>query len=400
MRTLTLYKSLKFKLLIGAGLICSNLSFAQEIENDTVMVFENKIILHPEPQKYPQFKVGGVFQTRYLDNFKKGVDIDGLHHSETPEKTSYANNSFDIKRMRVSMNVKITENLEVNALVNFADFKNKDVSTRVLENAFAKYTVNRYFQVTVGQFRPLFGLEETYPVDLVKSIDYSNSYYLFGNNGWMSFQVGAAITGSVDLGNVPMSYGFSVTNGNGKNKTDNDDGKHYSSRLLFKLNKKHDLNVGVSGGFGEVQKENVYAVGLEATAKFPFAERWCFDFQTEVKQGTNHNAFFKLGADQRLGSLDDYVMKSFYVLPNIRYEVGKKHFNAIEFACRYEYLDAEEKLNSNARQSLTPMFSVEFLKNYAARIQIGMQIDYYKKNIEDTTTYNSNLAFVQLQCRF
>lgn len=400
MRTLTLNNSLKMKLLVGAGLICSTISFAQEVENDTIKVFEDKIILNPEPQKYPQFKVGGVFQTRYLDNFKKGVDIDGQHHSSTPEKTTYSNNSFDIKRMRVSMNAKITENLEVTTLVNFADFKNKDVSTRVLENAYAKYTVNRYFQITVGQFRPLFGMEETYPVDIVKSIDYSNSYYLFGNNGWMSFQVGAAITGSVDLGKVPMSYGFSVTNGNGKNKSDSDDGKHYSSRFLFNLDKKHNLNVGLSGGIGEVQKENVYAVGVEATAKFPINDRWCLDFQTEAKQGTNHDAFFKLEADKRLGKLDNYIMKSFYILPNIRYEVGKKHFQAIEFACRYEYLDAESKLNSNARQSLTPMFSLEFLKNYGARIQIGMQIDNFKENIENSKTYNSNLAFVQLQCRF
>ncbi|KUF43100.1 porin [Myroides marinus] len=399
MSTLTLFHSLKTKLLIGAGLFCSFISFAQEVENDTVVVFEEKIILHPEPQKYPKFKVGGVFQTRYLENFKKGVDIDGLHHATTPEKTSYSNSSFDIKRMRVSMNVKITENLEVNTLVNFADFKS-DPKTKVLENAYAKYTVNRYFQITVGQFRPLFGLEETYPVDIVKSIDYSNSYYLFGNNGWMSFQVGAAITGSVDLGNVPMSYGFSVTNGNGKNKTDSDDGKHYSSRVLFNIDKKHDFNVGFSGGIGEVQKENVYAVGIEAAAKFPLGDRWCLDFQTEAKQGNNHDAFFKLKPEERLGSLDNYLMRSFYVVPNVRYEIGKKHFQAVEFSCRYEYLDAESKLNSNARQTLVPMFSLEFLKNYGARIQIGMQIDNYKKNIQNTSTYNSNLAFIQLQCRY
>jgi hypothetical protein len=111
--------------------------------------------------------------------------------------------------------------------------------------------------------------------------------------------------------------------------------------------------------------------------------------------------FFKLKPEEQLlGNLDDYVMKSFYVVPNIRYEIGRKHFQAIEFACRYEYLDAESKVNSNARQTWVPMFSLEFLKNYGARIQLGMQIDNYKKNIKDSKTYNSNLAFIQLQCRF
>lgn len=398
-----LYNSLRLKILVGTALFCTSISFAQEIENDTISVFEEKIVLNPVDVKYPQFKVGGVFQSRYLANFKDNVDIDGLHKSDG----SGTHNSFDVKRMRVSLGVKVTQNLEVTALANFADFKQKDVSTRVLENAFAKYTVNRYLQITVGQFRPLFGMEETYPVDVVKSIDYSNSYYTFGRLGWTSFQIGAALTGSVDLGNVPMSYGFSVTNGNGKNKTDNDDGKNYSSRLLFNLDKKHNLNVGVSGGLAEVNKEKAYAVGVEATVKFPINDRWSIDFQTEAKQAINHEQYFKEwnasnveGAKPLTTTIDDYKIKSFYIVPNIRYELGAKTFHAVEFACRYEYLDENSTLNSNGRQTWVPMVSLEFLKNYGARIQVGMQIDNFKQNIENSKTYNSNLAFVQLQCRF
>ncbi|MFD0700353.1 porin [Myroides pelagicus] len=371
-------------------------AFAQErIETDTIQVFQDKVIINPVDQKYPKFKVNGVFQARYLDNFKNGVDINGLHHSEG----AVTSNSFEVKRMRVAMKANVMENLEVVALVNLADFKN-DPKTRVLENAYAKYTFSRYLQVQIGQFRPLFGLEETYPADVLKSIDYSNSYYVFGANGWTSFQVGASIMGSVDLGKVPMSYGVSITNGNGKNKVDTDNGKHYSSRLLFNLNEKHNLNVGISGGVAEVQRETVYGYGVEATAKFPINDRWCFDFQTELKQADNHDLYFKTPVENRLGDIRDYVVKSFYFLPNIRYEVGKKHFEAVEFACRYEYLDENAKLDSNVRQTWVPMVSIEFLKNYAARIQVGMQIDNYKKNVENTKVYNSNLAFVQFQCRF
>ncbi|WP_267740607.1 porin [Myroides injenensis] len=390
-----LFSLIKLKLLVPAALCCSTTVLAQEQVTDTIQVFEQQVIINPVDETFPKFKFGGVFQGRYIDNFKKDVDIDGLHHSDG-EGTS---NSFDVKRMRVSLAARITENLEVITLVNLADSKDEKVTNKILENAYAKYTFNRYFQVQIGQFRPLFGMEETYPVDIVKALDYSNSYYLFGSNGWMSFQVGAAITGSVDLGKVPMSYGLSVTNGNGKNKTDNDNGKHYSSRLLFNLDKTHNFNVGVSGGIAEVKKEKSYAVGVEATLKVPLTDRLSMDFQTEAKQGTNHNAFFRVPEDIRIDKLDDYVMKSFYILPNIRYEVGKKHFQAIEFACRYEYLDENSKLNSNARQTFTPMLSLEFLKNYGARIQVGMQIDNYKENIKDTKMYNSNLAFIQFQCR-
>lgn len=383
--------------LCGIGLFTTTNSFAQELEvvQDTIQVFGDQIILNDATQTYPQFKVGGVFQARYLDNFKRGVDINGLHYGDAGEGT---NNSFEIKRMRVSMNAKVTENLEVVALVNLADFKS-DPKTKVLENAYAKYTLNRYLQFTVGQFRPLFGMEETYPVDVVKSIDYSNSYYMFGDNGWTSFQIGAAVTGSVDLGSVPMSYGVSVTNGNGKNKTDNDDGKHYSSRLLFNVDPKHKINIGVSGGIGEVQRQTVYAVGAEATAFFPMGDRWSIDFQLEAKQGVNHHLYYSQPVDQRLGDVDDYLMKSFYILPNVRYALGKKRLQTIEFACRYEYLDGSAHLNSNGRQTWVPMVSLEFLKNYGARLQVGMQIDNYKTSIEQTKSYNSNLAFIQFQCR-
>lgn len=364
------------------------------IENDTIKIFEDVVVFNEPEQKFPQFKVGGVFQARFLDNTKKGVDIDGLQHTSG----DVVSNSFDIKRMRVSLNARLSENLEVVALANFADFKN-DTKTKVLENAYAKYTVNRYLQITVGQFRPLFGLEDTYSVDIVKSIDYSNSYYMFGSNGWQSFQIGAAVSGSVDLGKVPLSYGISVTNGNGKNTTDNDNGKNYSTRLLFLLDKKLNFNVGASGGLGETHKESIYAAGLEASITLPIADRWSVEIQSEAKQGTNHNMYFSTAPENRLGKLDDYIMKGFYVLPNFRYELGHKHFQAIEFAMRYEYLDANSKLDSNPRQTWVPMLSLEFLKNYGARIQIGMQIDNYKKNIKDTKTYNSNLAFIQFQCR-
>ncbi len=388
----------KTALSLGVIMLFSFIGLAQEKETikEEILVFEEEVSVEKPEETYPKFKVGGVFQARYLSNFKHNVDINGLQHENGEGVVS---NTFDIKRMRVFMNAKITENLEVVTLVNFADFKS-DPKTRVLENAYAKYTVNRYLQITVGQFRPLFGREETYAVDIVKSIDYSNSYYLFGSNGWMSFQIGAAITGSVDLGNIPMSYGLSVTNGNGKNTTDNNDEKNYSSRLLFNIDKAHKFNVGVSGGLSKIDEKTIYAAGAEAAAEFKLDDRWSVDFQLEAKQGINQTLYNSLPIDARTDNVDDYKMKSFYVLPNIRYELGKKHFQAIEFACRYEYLDDNASLNSNPRQTWVPMLSLEFLKNYAARIQIGMQIDNYKKNIENTKIYNSNLAFVQFQCRF
>jgi len=57
-------------------------------------------------------------------------------------------------------------------------------------------------------------------------------------------------------------------------------------------------------------------------------------------------------------------------------------------------------MDSNPRQTITPMFGLEFLKNYGARIQLGVQIDRYKKQVENTNQYNNNLFIVQVQSRF
>lgn len=352
-----------------------------------------------KPTTYPKLKLGGVFQARYLANFKKNVDINGQEYSNG----NSVDNSFEIKRMRVSLNAKISENLELSTLVNLADFKN-DPKTRVLENAFAKYTVNQYLKIQGGQFRPAFGIEDSHPVDIVKSIDFSNMYYLMGSNGWQSFQIGVSAEGKVNLGKVPFSYSVAITNGNGKNTTDNDNGKHYTSRFSFNFKEANNFQVGLSTGIGEEKKKHVHAMGIDLTYKFKLASKWSLDFQVEGSQATNHILYFsevaKLGeiegADLRI---KDYMMRGFYVLPNLRYEIGKQRFQALELSMRYEYLDASTKVNSNPRQTLVPMVSLEFLKNYGARIQVGMQIDTFKTNISNTKNYNSNLAFVQFQCR-
>ena len=170
----------------------------EEIE---VHVVETK----KKEETFPKLKLGGVFQARYLANFKENVDINGLQHSDGKAVT----NSFEIKRMRVSLAARISENLELNTLINLADFKN-DPKTRVLENAFARYTVNQYLQIQAGQFRPQFGIEDSHAVDIIKSIDWSNAYYLMGSNGWQSFQIGVSAGGAVNLGKIPFQYSISL----------------------------------------------------------------------------------------------------------------------------------------------------------------------------------------------
>lgn len=345
--------------------------------------------------KYPQYQLKGLLQARYLESFGDNVDVLGVHHS-TGDITQ---SSFDIKRMRVGLNTKLSEATEVVILVNLADFKS-DTKGKVLENAYGKYTFNKYIALTGGQFRPAFGIEELVPVDIIKSFDFSNQYYEFGKNGWTSFQIGVSAGGAFDLGKIPVNYAFSVLNGNGKNQEkDKDNGKQYSSRLVFELSKAHKINLGLNGGYGKVSKEKVFAVGADITSDFKLTDRFTFDLQIEYKQGTNHNLYYSLPVENRTPNVADYQMRGIYFLPNLRYVVNYKKLTALEISCRYETFDPSYKVDSNVRQTYTPMISLEFGKNYTGRIEMGFEIDRFDKSIPDTANYNDELFLIQLQLR-
>lgn len=66
---------------------------------------------------------------------------------------------------------------------------------------------------------------------------------------------------------------------------------------------------------------------------------------------------------------------------------------------RYEYFNEDFRHSGNARRTYIPMVSLAFLKDYGGRIQLGMQIDNYDRDIPGTKTHNSNLMIVQVQCR-
>jgi hypothetical protein len=345
--------------------------------------------------KYPQFQFKGLFQARYLTALEDGVDVMGVHHSTGEVVQS----SFDIKRMRVGLNTKLSEATEVVILVNLADFKS-DPKGKVLENAYAKYTFNKYIAVTGGQFRPAFGIEELVPVDIIKSFDFSNQYYEFGKNGWTSFQIGASVTGDVTAGKIPISYAFSVLNGNGKDQEmDKDNGKQFSSRFVLGLSKEHKINLGLNAGVGTVFKQDVFAFGADITSDFKLNDKFTFDLQIEYKQGTNHNLYFSLPVTGRTANVGDYQMRGIYFLPNLRYVVDYKKLTSLELSCRYESFDPSYKIDSNVRQTYTPMISLEFGKAYTGRIEMGFEIDRYDKSIPDTSMYNDNLFIIQFQCR-
>ena len=336
----------------------------------------------------------GLFQARYSVGSNKNVDLNGLHH--TDGKAVY--NDFDIKRVRLQFASKISDRTDVVLLLNLADFKS-DPKNKVLENAYITYRGNRYLNFKMGQFRPAFGLEDMYAVDVIKSMDYSNQYTAFGNNGWQSFQIGASIYGAVKTA-IPIKYEVTVVNGNNRNQVmDSDNGKHFSSRVELGLQKSLNVKLGLNGGLALVSGNKVYASGIDFSATIPLVKKWKLEIETEAKQGNNHVMYAGLTDENRKGGVGVYQMRGLYFLPNLRYSINYHRLSSLEFSCRYEYFDKDFKHGHNPRQTYTPMMSAEFLKAYNARVQVGVNIDRYKTNVPATAQYNNNIFILQVQSR-
>ena len=338
--------------------------------------------------------IKGLFQARYLVSAHKNIDLNGLHH--TDGKATY--NDFDIKRARLQFAARISDRTDVVLLLNLADFK-VDPRTRVLENAFITYRLSPYLNFKMGQFRPAFGLEDMYPVDVIKSLDYSNQYAAFGSNGWQSFQIGASVYGAV-AGSLPLKYELSVVNGNNRNQVlDNDNGKHFSSRVELGVQKSRQVKLGLNGGIASVAGQTVHASGIDVSGVLPLAPKWFLVLEAELKQGSNHVLYFAMDSVKRRGNVRQYRMGGGYVLPNLRYVINYHRLSSLEVSCRYEYFDEDFRHGGNPRQTWTPMLSAEFLKGYNGRIQVGANIDRYQTNVSGSTRYNNSTWILQVQSR-
>lgn len=351
-------------------------------------------------ENYSRYKRGfswsGLLQTRYTYSCTKNVDVNGQHfNNDKPGVT----NAFSLKRARIQAQAKVNDHFDAAILVNLADFSNSNLTGKVLENAFIRYSFSRYCRIIAGQYRPFFGIEEEIPVDLIKSLDYSNMYYAFGSNGWQSFQTGVCVYGDITgEGKMPVRYYAGIHNGNGRNQAaDNDNTKHVYGRLEAAFTK--EITLGVNAGRGSIRNQAGDAWGGDVKYVTTICPKWKLECTADYKEGTNFNAFSNYTADD-LHQLKDFRMRGLYVFPNLRYEYNHPRLRTIELSARYEYLDLCTKVNSNPRQTIIPMLSTEFADDYFACLQVGLIIDLYRRNVPLTAEYTHNTAVAQLQIRF
>ncbi|MGV3703845.1 MAG: porin [Arcticibacter sp.] len=337
-------------------------------------------------------RLSGLVQFRYTYSMTDSVDVSGRACLDKG-----VNNSFSLKRVRAMIRTDINDHFDANIMVNLADFSGNPQS-KVLENAFIRYHFNKSLNVQMGQFRPFFGVEDIYPADVIKSLDYSNQYYLFSASGWQGFQVGVAIYGEMKAAGIPLNYYLGVANGNNRNQAmDNDNGKNFYARLESDINKS--LKLGINGAYASALQQEFKAFGVDMTMTVPVSDRFVLDLSGEYKQGGNI-AGYQLTEKSVRGLASKYQDRGFYLFPNLRYEYKHPRLRSIELSSRYEYLDENYKLKQNQRQTLTPMLSLEFTDDYFARFQMGYMMEMFDHATSSISQKRYNIAVAQMQVRF
>lgn len=347
----------------------------------------------PKPKEFKIFNkkatIGALLVGDYANSLTKDVDMNGKHNPTASD------NGFYLVYFRVNGKFAINDKLSAQILVNFADFKN-DPKNKVLEIAALKWTPSTYFNVQVGQFRPYFGLEDMYPAEIMKSYAWSNQYSLLGKSNWESFQIGAAVSGSLSKKKIPLRYYYTFYNGNGKNQVqDNDDAKNHALRLEYDLLPK--LQLGVNEALTKIDNQNASMFGADISYNANLSKLWKAGFNTEFKYGTNISAF---NAATLIGKdISDYKMTGFYIVPFISRTINESNKSFVEFTCRYEYLEDVNK-NGNVGRFYTPMLSYVMGEDYTSKISLVGVISDYNKDIANSTQYSSNLILLRYQIKF
>jgi phosphate-selective porin len=348
-----------------------------------------------EKAKERKITFSGLLLTRYTQSLSDRVDVNGKQSNTTD---SISTSTFSLRRVRLQARAQITDGADAILLLNLSDFQGNPVN-KVLEIACIKYHFNDYFNIQAGQFRPYWGKEDMYAEDLLQTLEWSNGYSAFGANGWQSFQLGASVFGEVENVKIPVKYYVGVFNGNGKNQPgDNDNGKLFPARVELKV--LPTTTLGINAGIGKDHGEKVWAYNFDMEHVVNFSEKLSMHFQSEFKKGITSSLYCTILPPLKTEPITKYQVSDFYMLPNLIYKLNSSQIKSVELSTRYENLNLDDRHNGNVRQTVIPMLSTTFAQDYFLRLELGLIIDKYKRDIANTTQYSSTRFVCQLQARF
>ncbi len=309
-----------------------------------------------------QIQISGFTQVRYqiLDEKKK-------------------NDGFDVRRARMDLKGNFTSIFSYRLQADFAG------SAAKLLDAYAEIKISDYFQITVGQFRIPFSMENLTSMNKFELIDFSQAVDAFtargkdviGNqNGRdIGIQVGGALVknGTANI----VEYRLGIFNGTGINMADTaNEAKDIAGRLI--VNPVKGLSFGASyyNGWGKAIKPASEFVGRSQARN---------RFGVEVSYTTPRLSLkgeYIHGKDGKTERAGGYVLAGYYIIPLKLQAVGK-----------YDTYDPNTSTDNNITTNYVAGLNYNF--NTWSRIQA-----FYTVREEQGTAVNNNYFSVQYQIGF
>ncbi len=406
MKKIISFKSRCIAVCITLTVILCSSAFAENI-SDTA-----------KPQKpVSKLKVTSYIVANYIKSLNNKYDVGAC--KEYVSDSGVVNNSFGFQYIRVQGNYEISDRIDASVLVNLKELKAADVQ-KVIELAFIRYKVSKdgYLNLQVGQFRPYNQVEDLYGFQLHKSYIWSNQYTALAASNWTSFQMGAAITGSLKKSKVPLNYYVTVWNGNGRTaspyNSDNDNSKNVALRADYEITKFGTVGASVSST--KYLKKAAHLYSFDWRNKLSLSKKVEMEYEASYSTGTDISLLASVAKTIPAAALldyDKYAMRGFYILPMVRYKINTPSLNSVEFSFRYENWDqnmasgtvvngvATNGTIKNIRQTFIPMLSFNLAEKYGARVELIGVFNKYDRNLTPVKSKeNSYCNFNQLALQF
>ncbi|MDF1517238.1 MAG: porin [Lutibacter sp.] len=277
---------------------------------------------------------------------------------------------FDIRRARLDVRGAISPRWNYRLQVEFAN------SVKLLD-AYAEYKLNDYLNVTLGQAKIPFSLENLASSSKLDLIDRSQVVEalvgrgkdVIGNNGGRD--IGVQVGGTIFKyeGRAFVDYKIGVFNGLGINTGDNNQHKDIAARLIIHPIKGLDISGAIYDG-----EANIASVNSKR-------DRYGFDL--------NYNWQNWVVSSEYIHGEDGQKTKEGFYLQTGYYFLDKK----LQIVAKYDTYDADKAVSDNA--STLYVLGATYNFNNNARFQIN-----YTFKDEQGISVDNNYAAAQFQIRF
>jgi phosphate-selective porin OprO and OprP len=285
---------------------------------------------------------------------------------------------FDIRRARLDLNGNFTPFLAYRLMADFAD-KPK------LMDAYAEIKIRDYFNITLGQFRVPFSVENLTPVRKFELIDFSqvvDALVLRGkdvignqNGRDIGIQLGG---GLINQGSYKLiEYKIGVFNGSGINIADTaNEAKDIIGRVIVNPAKGFSIGASYYNGWGKAIKPTAdYRGKSQPRTRFGVEASYTLTrllFRGEYIQGVD-------------GSIDKagwYLLAGYYVIPQ-----------KLQVICKYDTYDPNKSSDSDITTNYVAGLNFNF--NNWSRIQA-----FYTIREEQGAQISNNYLSLQYQIGF